>query len=133
MLSIELKTQLYELIKSLGYNVTDNGTYEEKFPWLMVRTSGHNRFDSFDLRTDAFSFTIDIFSTYAGEREILEIIENISNNIQDLRIQNNKIMFISQNSLRIIDDNKKGPVRKHGVVTYRFLCSSGLEEIENEE
>lgn len=133
MLSTEIKTQLYDLIKSLGYNATDNGFYEENFPWLMLRTSGHNRMDTMDLRIDILSYTIDIFSTYNGEKEILEIVENISNNIQQLRRDNDKIMSIAQKSLRIIDDNKKGPVRKHGIITYQFLATSGLEEIEDDE
>jgi hypothetical protein len=35
----QIKTDFYNLLRRLGYNVTDSGTYEEKFPWLMLRTN----------------------------------------------------------------------------------------------
>ena len=129
----KLKKQLIELIQSLGYNISDNGAYEESFPWLMLRTSGHNRQDSWDIRYDIISLTIDIFSSYTGEKEILDIIENISNNINTMRKENESIMAISQMSCRVVDDNSKGPVKKHGVITYRFLLSSLISEMEGEE
>jgi hypothetical protein len=37
----KVKTAFYNLISGLGYNVDDNGAYEETFPWLMLRTGGH--------------------------------------------------------------------------------------------
>ena len=35
-----IKQGFYELVKKLGYNVSDNGTYRNQFPWLMIRTAG---------------------------------------------------------------------------------------------
>lgn len=126
-----IKRELYSLITQLGYNITDNGAYNENFPWLMMRLGGHNRFDTMDVRTDSIIITIDIFSTYKGEKEILDIVENITNNIQSLKVNNKSIMYIAQKNLRILDDNKKGPVKKHGVLTYWFLLSSSIGEEDN--
>lgn len=124
----ELKQQLVALLKKLGYNVGDGGQYEEQFPWLIVKTSGHNRADAYDIRMDQVSLTIDIFSNYPGEKEILEIIENIGNNIQELKAENEKVLNIVQHQCRIIGDKATGPVRKHGVITYTFTLAIGTKE-----
>ena len=124
----KIKTKLCSLVRSLGYNITDNGAYVENFPWLMARLSNHKRVDTRDTRIDNISITIDIFSKYKGEKEILDIVENITNNIQTMRKENPEIMYISQASLKILDDNKTGIVKKHGVLTYHYLLSSNPEE-----
>lgn len=126
----QLKTDLCSLVRGLGYNITDNGAYVESFPWLMVRLGAYNRADSFDTRIDNIVFAIDIFSKYKGEKEILDISENITNHIQELRTNNPNIIFIMQKDLKILDDNKTGIVKKHGVLTYSFLLSSNFEEEE---
>jgi len=124
----ELKKQLVALLKKLGYNIKDGGQYEEQFPWLIVRTSGHNRVDAYDIRIDQISLTIDIFSNYPGEKEILEIIENIGNNIQEIKMNNEKVLNIVQHQCRILGDKATGPVRKHGVITYTFNIVIGTKE-----
>lgn len=124
----KIKSEFYNLILSLDYNATDNGVYEEKFPWLMLRTTGHDRTDILDIRYDNITYTLDIFSTYSGEKELLEIIENIGNHLIELRQNNSSIMYIQQKSCKILDDNKKGPVKKHAVIEYKFICATGLEE-----
>ena len=37
----QLKTNFYNFLIELGFNATDNAVYEEKFPWLMVRTNNY--------------------------------------------------------------------------------------------
>lgn len=120
-----IKTQLYELITGLGYKVADNRNNSEGLPWLLIRTGGHNRTDTMDLRYDIITINVDIFSAYNGEKEILEIMEDISNHIQELKADNDAIMYAEQKTCRILDDNGTGPVRKHGVASYRFICASG--------
>ena len=128
-----IKTQLYDLITGLGYRVADVRPNSEPLPWLLIRTGGHSRTDTRDLRYDIITINVDIFSAYSGEKEILEIIENISNHIQELKLTNETIIFIEQRTLRIIDDEKTGPCRKHGIVSFYFLCSSGLIDKEETE
>ena len=124
----ELKKQLVALLKKLGYNVGDGGQYKEEFPWLIVRTSGYNRAETYDLSLRTISLTIDIFSNYKGEREILEIIENIGNNIAEMRNNNPAILNIIQHQCRIIGDKSTGPVRKHGIISYTFNMATGTKE-----
>lgn len=124
----KLKTDLCALVKSLGYNITDNGAYVEKFPWLMARLGGYQRIDMRDVRADAITIVIDIFSTYKGEKEILDIAENITNHIWELRNDNPAIMFVAQKDLKIMDDNKTGPVKKHAILFYQFFLSTTLGE-----
>ena len=124
----KIKTDLCSLVRELGYNITDNGAYVENFPWLMVRLGGYNRAHAHDTRIDGITLVIDIFSKYKGEKEILDIVDNITNHIWDLKENNPNIMYVMQKDLKILDDNKTGPIKKHGVLTYWFLLSSSIGE-----
>ena len=122
-----VKIQLLDLVKSLGYHITDNNRYEENFPWLMLRTQGRKFSFSKDIRFDSVSFVIDIFSTYPGEQEIMKITEDILNHLPALREANSQITYVALRSMHILDDKETGPVRKHGVLTFDFVLTSGLE------
>lgn len=125
-----LKSQFYSLIKGLGYNITDNAEYKEQFPWLMLRTNGYRTMNSFNVNISSAVLVLDIFSTYSGEKEIIEIVENISEHLRELQDNNPDIMFAYQKTLKILDDKSTGPVRKHGVVTYEFLLGYGIAPVE---
>ena len=127
----EIKTELCSLIRGLGYNITDNGAYVENFPWLMLRTGRHNHNRSRDTRTEDIVLIIDIFSKYKGEKEILEITENITNHIWELKETIPGLVYVNQRDLKIIDDKATGPVKKHGIVYYSFLISLPIGEEEN--
>lgn len=120
---LELKRQFYELINSLGYHITDSGEYKELFPWLMLRTNGIQSQYSYDTLTETVGFTLDIFSTYPGEKEILEIVENINANLNEFIKNSPYIIYGSQKSANITDDKDTGPVRKHGIIKYNFLLT----------
>lgn len=85
----------------------------------------------FDTRLDSISIILDIFSSYKGEKEILDMVEDISDHIQQLREENPYISTISQNNLKILQDNSIGPTLEHGVVIYQFILASGTE-VEDE-
>ena len=123
----QLKTQFYSLIKEKGYNITDNAEYREKFPWLMLRTNGYQVLNSFNMKMSNATLVLDIFSQYSGEKEIIEIVEDIQSLLVELQNTNPDILFAYQKSLKILDDKATGPVRKHGVVVYEFLMGYGLE------
>lgn len=124
----QLKTDLCSLVRQLGYNITDNGAYVENFPWLMVRLGSHNKEVAATTQTDSITLIIDIFSKYKGEKEILDIVENITDHIMEMRDINPKIIYITQKDLKILDDRATGPVKKHGVLYYSFLLSSSIGE-----
>lgn len=125
-----LKTQFYSLIKGLGYNITDNAEYKEQFPWLMLRTNGYRTMNSFNVNISSAVLVLDIFSTYSGEKEIIEIVENIGEHLKELQDNNPDVMFAYQKTLKILDDKSTGPVRKHGVVVYEFLLGYGIAPVE---
>lgn len=125
-----LKSQFYSLIKGLGYNITDNAEYKEQFPWLMLRTNGYRTMNSFNVNISSAVLVLDIFSTYSGEKEIIEIVENIGEHLKELQDNNPDIMFAYQKTLKILDDKSTGPVRKHGIVTYEFLLGYGIAPAE---
>ena len=125
-----LKSQFYSLIKGLGYNITDNAEYKEQFPWLMLRTNGYRTMNSFNVNISSAVLVLDIFSTYSGEKEIIEIVENIGGHLKELQDNNPDIMFAYQKTLKILDDKSTGPVRKHGVVVYEFLLGYGIAPAE---
>lgn len=125
-----LKSQFYSLIKGLGYNITDNAEYKEQFPWLMLRTNGYRTMNSFNVNISSAVLVLDIFSTYSGEKEIIEIVENIGEHLKELQDNNPDIMFAYQKSLKILDDKSTGPVRKHGIVVYEFLLGYGIAPAE---
>lgn len=128
-----IKEQFYNLLKSLGYKVTDNGTYKEDFPWLMLTTGNYQSSVSLDIRYDVITLKLDIFSTYNGEKEIIQISENIVNHLQELRKNNPDITAITQKKMTIIGDKETGPVRKHGILTYQFLVTSSLDLEDNND
>lgn len=123
----QLKSQFYSLIKEKGYNITDNAEYIDKFPWLMLRTNGYQVLNSFNMKMSNATLVLDIFSQYSGEKEIIEIVEDIQELLMELQNTNPAILFAYQKSLKILDDKATGPVRKHGVVVYEFLMGHGLE------
>lgn len=129
---IDLKKKFYSLIRNLGYNITDNGDYVEHFPWLMLRLTDSQLLQSFDTTINRVVLTLDIFSTYSGEKEILEIVENINNQLQSFQNENPEILFAYQKMFKTLDDKATGPVRKHGIVNYEFILGQGLIPEEEE-
>jgi hypothetical protein len=77
------KKSFYELVKGLGYNITDTRRYEENFPWLMIRTSNNQVGFSSDIRFEVINLIIDIFSIYNGEIEIMDIADDITEHLPD--------------------------------------------------
>lgn len=129
----QLKTQFYSLIKEKGYNITDTAEYKENFPWLMLRTNGYQVLNSFNMKMSSATLVLDIFSQYSGEKEIIEIVEDIQPILLELQNNNSNILFTYQKSLKILDDKVTGPVRKHGVVVYEFLMGYGITEEETSD
>ena len=124
----KVKTELYNLIKELGYNITDNGDFHEDFPWLMLKTSSATAFQTIDTAYTNIVFSLDIFSTYSGEKEILAIIDNITSHLNDLLKIDKSITYIQQTSTKILGDKATGPVRKHGIVNYSVIVASPIGE-----
>lgn len=127
-----IKERFYSLVKGLNYNITDNGTYSENFPWLMLRLGNATNLNTFDLRVNAISLTLDIFSTYNGELEIIDIVEDITAHLNDLIKEMPELLYAYQKTFKILDDKSTGPVRKHGIVVYDFLLGQSEREVPDD-
>lgn len=127
-----IKERFYSLVKGLNYNITDNGTYSENFPWLMLRLGNATNLNTFDLRVNAISLTLDIFSTYNGELEIIDIVEDITAHLNDLIKEMPELLYAYQKTFKILDDKSTGPVRKHGIVVYDFLLGQSEREVQDD-
>lgn len=131
----QLKTNFYNFLIELGFNATDNAVYEEKFPWLMVRTNNYTVAHAMDTKISTATLVVDIFSNYPGEKEIIEIVEKIEENLQDFESKHPEILYTYQRAFKILDDKNTGIVRKHGVIAYEFLMGGAyiIEEGGSDE
>lgn len=119
-----MKKKFYQFLVSLGYTVADNGVYRDSFPYLMLRTGNRKYYTSLDVRYDQEKLVLDIFSSYDGEKEILEIADNIINHLQEVRDEN--VTFAGLDNMVIIPDTKTGPVRQHGIMQFNFILTSSI-------
>ena len=124
----QLKTQLYQILsEDLEYNVTDNpyGDETKSFPYVKLTLSNTRR----DKRKDAYwfniTFKIDIFSDYDGEKEILDMEEEIFEAIQKL-YENDFVTYVRESGFHIMDDKSTGVLRKHGIINYTIYSGGGI-------
>lgn len=130
----KIKTELYNLIKKeLNYNIVDNGAYADGFPRLRMRVNTHQRMDTLDMRIENITIVIDIFSEYKGEKEILEITENITDNLYKIKQKYKNIMYAFQRDLKILEDHSTGVLKMHGVLIYNFVCTGPIIEEEEDD
>ena len=126
----QLKTELYQILKEdLGYNVTDNPYGEEmkSFPCVLLTVSNTRRDKRKNTYLFSINFKIDIFSEYNGEKEILDMEEEIFDHIQKL-YDNEYVTYLREAGFRIIDDKSTGVLRKHGIINYTIYSAGGIEE-----
>lgn len=130
-----VKKQIYNILsQDLQYRVIDNpyGTKERTFPYVMLNL--------YDIKRDrlknnykyVLKYKIDIFSDYEGEKEVLEMEQNIYDNMEKL-YENEFITYFRENGFRIIDDKTTGVTRKHGVIFYTIFLTGGMVEDETDE
>jgi hypothetical protein len=130
----KLKTDFYAMLVKLGLNVSDNRSFEEgESPWMMLRTNGYQRVQSFGLSASKITLVLDIFSQYNGEREIIKVIDKVASNLEPFILQHPEVLYCFQKTVKILDDKTTGPVRKHGVVSYEFLMGINTPEEEETE
>lgn len=125
-----LKTQIKECIETLGHPVRDTNTYSTTYPMITLRLSNANREEKNQIVLQKVVYVIDIFSTYNGEKEILDINDKINEKLFMLPQRNKHITAMKQQNCLILDDKETGVVRKHGVLIYEFLLTSALGEVE---
>ena len=130
----KLKSDFYAMLVELGFNISDNRNFEEgSSPWMMLRTNGYQRVQSFGLSASKITLVLDIFSEYNGEKEIIKAIDKVAENLEPFILQHPEILYCFQQTVKILDDKSTGPVRKHGVVSYEFLMGVNVSKEEETE
>jgi len=116
-----------------GKTVYDTGAYhdENDFPFLKLRLHNLTARHARDLVMSNITYTLDIFTRYSGEQEIIEIVDEIIKSLPQF-IENNNITYCYLNRLQILDDNETGPLRKHGVANFTFIITGGLADEDGE-
>ena len=131
---LEIKQEIFNMLQNeLGYRVTDNPyqqELEEIFPTVFLTVSNANRVN---VKNNGFicnfTFKIDIFSEYNGEKEIILMEEDIAALIPDLMERFEYIVGVSENSFKILDDKSTSVVRKHGVILYSITAAGQYKEV----
>lgn len=130
----KLKADFYSLVSRLGYNVSDTRNFEgTDTPWLLVRTGSYERLYSYNLEMIKITLIVDIFSSYDGEKEIIDIIDDIVSYLPDFVNARDEILYCHQKDLKILDDKSIGTLKKHGVLTLDFLMGSSTLDEEEED
>lgn len=131
---LEIKQEIFNMLQNeLGYRVTDNPyqqELEEIFPTVFLTVSNANRVN---VKNNGFicnfTFKIDIFSEYNGEKEIILMEEDIAALLPDLMERFEYIIGVSEHSFKILDDKSTSVVRKHGVILYSITAAGQYKEV----
>lgn len=117
----------------LDKNVYDVGAYhdENEFPYLKLRLNHLRASHAKDTVIMNVIFTLDLFSKYTGEQEIIEMVDDLINSLPEFIQANSFITYCYLSRLQIVDDNETGTLRKHGIANFSFLITGGL--VENED
>lgn len=127
-----LKKRLFQLLQDdLQWNVSDNMDAQRKkereFPVVQLKLSHSTK----DIVKTAFKetirFKIDIFSSYDGEKEILEMEEALVSNLYKM-YDVKGLVYIRESGFRILADKSTGVEMKHGIITLQFNCAGQFEE-----
>lgn len=110
---------------STTLTISDNGNFEGEYPQIMLRVADYNRRHYLNTRMENISFTLDIFSLYSGEEEIIDLESKISELMAEVAKEDPKVMGWMLKTMKIMDNNNKGPVNKHGILTYQFMLAVG--------
>lgn len=129
----QLKKKIFDELVKAGFNVTDSGVYEEKFPWVMLRLSNYQKVNYLDSTIGVASFALDIFSTYPGEDEIIEMEPKITDAMIRVASDESYVMSQTLKTMKIMDDKGKGPISKHGIFVYQFMLAASEEDVQIDE
>lgn len=130
----EIKKKFYDILTNLGYDVVDNRESIEEdmpFPQVMLRLNTCTRDRIKNVVINKVRFTIDIFSLYDGEAEILDIEQKVFDAAKEL-YDIEKVIYIQESSFRVMDDKSTGTIMKHGILNYMVIVGGMEEEVEQE-
>ena len=122
-----LKQVFYTALSENNIDLRDTKNFAEVFPQVFLRTSNIKRVYYQGVSAINVSFTLDLFSKYSGEKEILDLEHQISTIARNLVDTNDFIMGMGLRSCLIQDDDSTGINIKHGILIYDFVLAEVLE------
>ena len=122
-----LKQVFCTALSENNIDLRDTKNFAEVFPQVFLRTSNIKRIYYQGISAINVSFTLDLFSKYSGEKEILDLEQEISTIARNLVDTNDFIMGMGLRSCLIQDDNSTGINIKHGILIYDFVLAEVLE------
>lgn len=122
-----LKQVFCTALSENNIDLRDTKNFAEVFPQVFLRTSNIKRIYYQGVSAINVSFTLDLFSKYSGEKEILDLEQEISTIARNLVDINDFIMGMGLRSCLIQDDNSTGINIKHGILIYDFVLAEVLE------
>ena len=122
-----LKQVFYTALSENNIDLRDTKNFAEVFPQVFLRTSNIKRIYYQGISAINVSFTLDLFSKYSGEKEILDLEQQISTIARNLVDTNDFIMGMGLRSCLIQDDDSTGINIKHGILIYDFVLAEVLE------
>lgn len=122
-----LKQVFYTALSENNIDLRDTKNFAEAFPQVFLRTSNIKRIYYQGISAINVSFTLDLFSKYSGEKEILDLEQEISTIARNLVDTNDFIMGMGLRSCLIQDDDSTGINIKHGILIYDFVLAEVLE------
>lgn len=122
-----LKQVFYTALSENNIDLRDTKNFAEVFPQVFLRTSNIKRIYYQGVSAINVSFTLDLFSKYSGEKEILDLEQQISTIARNLVDTNDFIMGMGLRSCLIQDDDSTGINIKHGILIYDFVLAEVLE------
>lgn len=122
-----LKQVFYTALSENNIDLRDTKNFAEAFPQVFLRTSNIKRIYYQGVSAINVSFTLDLFSKYSGEKEILDLEQKISTIARNLVDTNDFIMGMGLRSCLIQDDDSTGINIKHGILIYDFVLAEVLE------
>ena len=122
-----LKQVFCTALSENNIDLRDTKNFAEVFPQVFLRTSNIKRVYYQGVSAINVSFTLDLFSKYSGEKEILDLEQEISTIARNLVDTNDFIMGMGLRSCLIQDDDSTGINIKHGILIYDFVLAEVLE------
>ena len=122
-----LKQVFCTALSENNIDLRDTKNFAEAFPQVFLRTSNIKRIYYQGVSAINVSFTLDLFSKYSGEKEILDLEQEISTIARNLVDTNDFIMGMGLRSCLIQDDDSTGINIKHGILIYDFVLAEVLE------
>ena len=122
-----LKQVFYTALSENNIDLRDTKNFAEAFSQVFLRTSNIKRIYYQGISAINVSFTLDLFSKYSGEKEILDLEQEISTIARNLVDTNDFIMGMGLRSCLIQDDDSTGINIKHGILIYDFVLAEVLE------